>query len=196
MTYSMIEPPFELNFREMSKQELNAYREWFHAVIPGRTAELAKAVNDTPGFESWKPDLSPDSLAPLGEWFRGEVETRQRTDLEMGEIKSRLTFPIDVPNAELTNRAFSVAMDIGMYFGQVIIKNLRGTRWDDAQDRRKAPLKNPKFADYGQPVIMGFGTDSLNPVGIMVTVAYAIADKKQEDLRALFDVWSSFITTR
>ena len=55
-----------------------------------------------------------------------------------------------------------------MYFGQVIIKNLPGTGWDQ-------PLKNKKLADYGQPVIAGFGTVSLNPVRVMVTTAYGIA---------------------
>jgi hypothetical protein len=103
----------------------------------------------------------------------------------MDEIKSRLTFSIDVPTEELTNRTFSLAMDIGMYFGQVILQNLPGTRWDQ-------PLKNPKFADYGQPVIIGFGRVPLNPVRIAVTLAYAFAAKEQsgERLHALFDVWS------
>jgi hypothetical protein len=76
-------------------------------------------------------------------------------------------------------------MDVGMYFGQTIVKNLPGTRWDQ-------PVKNSKFADYGQPVIMGFGTVPLNPVRIAVTLAYAFAAKEQtgDRLRALFDVWS------
>jgi hypothetical protein len=185
MAYSIIQPPFELKFREMPKEDLIAYREWFHAVMPERMAELTKAVKGTAGFEDWDADLTPDSLGPLGEWFRVEVETRKRTDAEMGELKSRLTFPIDVPNEELTNRTFSLAMDIGMYFGQVILKNLPGTRWDQ-------PVRNPKFADYGQPVIMGFGTVPLNPVRIAVTLAYAFAAKEQsgDRLRALYNVWS------
>jgi hypothetical protein len=185
MNYTIIQPPFDLNFPEMSKKDLVAYREWFHSVIPERTSELGNAVKGTAGFESWDPDLTPDSLAVLGEWFRREVETRRRSDVEMAELKSRLTFPIDVPNEELTNRTFSLAMDVGMYFGQTILKNLSGTRWDQ-------PMKNKKFADYGQPVIMGFGTVPLNPVRIAVNLAYAFAAKEQsgDRLRALFDVWS------
>jgi hypothetical protein len=185
MTYSIIQPPFDLKFREMSKKELLAYREWFHSVMPERTAELVKAVKGTAGFENWNPDLTPASLAPLGDWFRREVECRKRTDVEIGEIKSRLTFPIDIPEEELTNKSFSLAIDIGMYFGQVILKNLANTRWDQ-------PLKNKAFADYGQPVIMGFGTVPLNPVRIAVTLAYALAAKDQsgDRLRALFDIWS------
>jgi hypothetical protein len=76
-------------------------------------------------------------------------------------------------------------MDIGMYFGQVVLKNLAGTRWDQSP-------KNPRFVDYGQPVIMGFGIVSLNPVRIAVTLAYAFAAQERlgERLRELFDVWS------
>jgi hypothetical protein len=185
MDYAIIQPPFALKFREMPKKELQAYREWFHSVMPERLAELTKAVKSTPGLQSWEPDLSPNSLGPLGGWYRDQVETRKRTAKEIGEIESRLTFPIDIPNEELTNKSFSLAMDIGMYFGQTVVKNLPGTHWDQ-------PVKNPKFADYGQPVIMGFGTVPLNPVRIAVTLAYAFAAKEQsgDRLRALFDFWS------
>jgi hypothetical protein len=74
-------------------------------------------------------------------------------------------------------------MDIGMYFAQVVLKSLPGTQWDQ-------PLGNKKFADYGQPVIMGFGTIPLNPVRVMVTTAYAISRRKPADLRGLYDTWA------
>lgn len=185
MAYTIIQPPFELKFREKSKKDLVAYRQWFHAVMPERIAELTKAVRSTAGSRNWEADLTPDSLGPLGEWFRGQVETRKRTDAEMGEIRSRLTFPIDVPGEELTSSSFSLAMDIGMYLGQVILRNLPGARWDQ-------PLKNSKFVDYGQPVIMGLGTVPLNPIRIAVTLAYAFAAREQagDRLRELYDVWA------
>lgn len=185
MPYTIVQPPFTLKFRDMPKTELAAYRAWFHGVLEERIAELSKAVKGTPGFEGWAADGSPESLGQLGEWFAGHVETRKRTDEELGEIKLRLTFPIDIPNEELTNRSFSLAMDIGMYFGRVVLTNIPGTKWDQ-------PLKNKNFADYGQPVIMGFGTVPLNPVRIAVNLAYAFAAKEQPGtrLQALYEVWS------
>jgi hypothetical protein len=186
MHYEIIQPPFELKFREMPKKQLEAYREWFHTIMPDRLAALATAVKDTPRFQSWASDLSPDSLGPLGDWFSQQVETRPRSLKEKEEIESRLTFPIDVPNEELTVRTFSLAMDIGMYFGRVVLTNLPGTRWDQ-------PLKNLKFVDYGQPVIMGFGTVPLNPVRIVLMLAYAFAAKEQsgDRLRALYEIWAA-----
>jgi len=186
MSYAIIRPPFPLKFREMSKKDLVTYRDWFHAVMPERLQELTRAVNSTPEFEGWRADYTPASLDLLGEWFRRQVETRPRSAAELEKIRASLTFPIDIPNEELTERSFSLAADVGMYFGQVIIQNLPGTGWDQA-------LKNRKMVDYGQPVIVGFGPMSLNPVGIAVTLAYGFAAKAQPGgrLRALFDVWSS-----
>lgn len=186
MPYSIVQPPFTLRFRDMPKRELEAYGEWFHSVMPERIQQLRALVRETPTFKGWEADMTPDSLGPLGAWFLEHVETRTRTTEEIAEVTSRLAFPMDVPEEELTNRSFSLAMDIGMYLGGVVLRSLPGTTW--AQ-----PLKNKDFADYGQPVILGFGSIPLNPVRIAVTLAYAFAAKEQPGtrLRALFDWWAA-----
>lgn len=183
MTYSTIQPPFTLRFREMPKKVLDAYRTWFHEVIPQRLAELTKAVRNTAGYESWEPDFRPESLDMLGQWFEGQVATRKKSTEEVEETRSNLTFPVEIPEDELTNRSLSLAMDIGMYLAQVILKNLPGTYWSQS-------LGNKKFADYGQPVIMGFGAVPLNPVRVMVTTAYAISQSNPAHLRELYDTWA------
>ena len=182
MTYAIIQPPFTLEFNKMSKKELEAYRIWFHKIMPERLTELTNAVKGTPGYENWKPFLTPESLVVLGRWFEGQVKTRKRTFEEMEEIRSKLTFPIDISENELTNRTFSLAVDIGMYFAQVILKNVPGSRWDQI-------LKDKRYADYGQPVIVGSGMVPLNPVRVIVTTAYAISGKKPAGLRELYDIW-------
>lgn len=183
MPYSTIQPPFTLQFRDMAKKDLIAYAAWFHESVPGRIAELAKAVTSTAGYESWEPNATPESLEGLGRWFEGQVETRNKEGEEIEEAREKLAFPIDVPEDELTNRTFSLAMDIGMYFAQVVLRNLLGTKWDQ-------PLGSKIFADYGQPVLMGFGTVPLNPVRVMVTTAYAISRKKPANLPGLYDTWA------
>lgn len=150
MTYAVAQPPFTLKFREMSKDELEAYFAWFHEVTPQRVEELSKAVTGSHGFEDWAPDSSPNSLGALGRWFATQVELRARSAVEIGGLLRKAGPPFEVPPEDLTNRTFSLAMDIGMYFGQVILANVPGTEW--AQ-----PLKDKKHADYGQPVIRGFG---------------------------------------
>lgn len=183
MNYSTIQPPFTLRFFDMTKEELIAYAVWFHDSVPGRIAELTSTVKGTPGYERWEPNLTPESLEGLGRWFESQVETRKRSDEEMEAMRAKLTFPIDIPDDQLMNRTFSLVMDVGMYFGQVVLKNLPGTRWDQS-------LRNKRFADYGQPVIMGFGTVPLNPVRVIVTNAYKAAKKERVDLRRLYDTWA------
>lgn len=88
--YAVIQPPFTLRFWEMSREELGAYYRWFFEVLPNRIAELTRAVRDSPGFESWQPDRTPDSLNGLGEWFLTQVTSRTRTPEEQREIESGL----------------------------------------------------------------------------------------------------------
>lgn len=183
MSYAIIDPPFTLRFREMSKPELKAYYAWFMQTLPVRVAQLEVTVRELQ--PSWRADCSPQSLEALGEWFVSQVVIRPRTNDEVAELRSKLVIPIEVPGEELTDRTFSLAMDIGMYFGNVILASLPGTTWNQ-------PLVNEKFADYGQPVIMGFGNVPLNPVRIIVSAAYGIAHKERGGgrVRELFDAWA------
>ena len=176
MPYAIIHPPIPLKFRERSRKELEAYRIWFHQVRAGRIAELTRAVKSTAGYERWEPDATPASLDVLGSWLEGQVETRRKTAEEVEGIRAKLRFPIDIPEDQLTDRTFSLAMDIGMYFAEVILKNVPGTRWDQ-------PLKGRNVADYGQPVIMGLGMVPLNPVSVVLTTAYRVSDNERARLR-------------
>jgi hypothetical protein len=188
MSYAIIQPPFTLKFREMSKKELKDYFDWFQKILPQRLDELTKAVREVPGFDGWQPDLSPASLELLGDWFASQVEIRPRTQDEIEEIESRSVHPIEIPSEELTNRTFSLAMDIGMYLSQVFLTCYPSLRWEQ-------PFGSKRFVDYGQPVLAGFGAAPFNPVYMMVTFAYGVASKKKsgKGLREIYDIWSKLI---
>lgn len=188
MPYTTLQPPFTLNLGEMSNREIKDYSRWFFESLPLRKAQLTEAVAQTPGFESWQPNESPSSLNMLGDWFATQIETRPRTHEERQAITSRAAFPIEINNEELTNRTLSIAMDVGIYFAQVLQKNYPALRWEQ-------PLSDKKFADYGHPVLVGFGLVPLNPLRITTTLAYGLASKKQtgKRLRELYDYWSKQI---
>lgn len=185
MAYATIQPPFTLKFREMSGQELKDYFRWFIDAIPERIEELAKAVKQAPGFENWQPDGAPSSLLSLGDWYASQVETRPRSTEELQAIKGRSTIGLEASATELTNRTFSLAMDVGMYLATVLQGQYPHLKWQQ-------PLDDKKFADYGQPVLVGFGAVPLNPVRILITLSYGIASKKQTGsrLRELYSYWS------
>lgn len=189
MNYSIIQPPFTLVFREMSKKELKDYNDWFHKIMPERIQILTLAIKSTPGYENWEANSSPESLEPLGEWFFSQVETRPRTSEEIEAIQKRSKFPINIPGEDLTNKTFSLAMDIGMYVSQVLLKKHPTLEWSQ-------PFGNKKFVDYGQPILSGFGKMTFNPVRIAVTLAYSFSDKSKTGgrLRELFDICSNMVS--
>jgi hypothetical protein len=195
MTYKVIQPPFTLKFRQMSKKELTDYFQWFLGIMPDRINELSRAVRLTPGFEAWRPDKTPASLDALGHWLADHVETRQRTEEELRELNEKINggspYPIDISGKELTNKTFSLAMDTGMYLSQVFLQNHPLLRWTQE-------FGNKQYVDYGQPVLVEFNCGPLNPVWIMVTLASGLADKTRDGrrLRELYDYWENQIHSK
>jgi hypothetical protein len=185
MIYSIIQPPFTLKFRDMSADELDGYRRWFLEAIPSRVSELQSAVNSSSGLNDWRPDHSVASIEALGFWLSRQVEARPRTAEEIDQIKARTAFNFDVFEVELTNRTFSLAMDAGIYFGETLRHNYSHLEWHQ-------PLKDKKFADFGQIVLLGFGRAILNPVRILVTFCYGTASGKVtgKRLSEVYGYWS------
>lgn len=184
MPYSIIQPPFTLKFTEMTKKELKDYYSWFQNILPLRLEKLITSVKETRSFESWHADFSPESLYLLGDWLASKIETRLRSKDEIKDIKKSSLFPIDIPTEELTNETFSIAMDVGMYLGEVFLKNHPTLSWDQ-------PFGNKKFVDYGQPVITGLGSIPFNPVRMIVTLSYSLVSgvENGKSLRELYDIW-------
>ncbi|MBI1927843.1 hypothetical protein HYR99_26840 [Candidatus Poribacteria bacterium] len=192
--YKVISPPFTLNFKRTSKTELKAYYNWYLSLIPERIKILRDAVQTTPGYEKWEADFSPASLDPLGKWFSEQIKTRKRTRQEKEEIYSNSPAwfrDVEISDFELANQTFSLAIDMGMYLSQVFLKNMPGLQWLHFVKGRKDDI------NYGQPVLEGFGGDYFNPVHMLVTLAYGLADKTYDGrrLRGLYEIWKNLATS-
>jgi hypothetical protein len=188
MSYETIQPPFTLEFTKMSKDELRQYDKWFRAQIPVRIGQLAAAVKATPGFSSWVADFTPESLIGLGEWLALEVETRPRTKAEIRELARENPFPSDIPKATLTNRSYSLAVDTGMYFGEVLLRSNPSLKWQQVLD-------NKRNVNYGQPVLVGRGRVPLDPVRIALTLEFGLVDHtvSAARLRELYEIWTDML---
>jgi len=173
----------------MSKGELSDYARWFHGIADERMSELAAAVRATPGCESWVATFKPESLQSLGEWFANSIETRPRTPDELAELKLRGDLLLSGYDVDLTNRSFSLAVDVGIYLARTFERAYPHLVWKQFLDDRR-------FADYGQPVLTGFGQVPLNPVRIAVTLAYGLASGKRTGnrLREIYDYWSNRVS--
>ena len=191
--YPIIAPPFTLEFREMSKKELKAYCNWFIDQIPLRVAILERTVKNTPGFEDWEMNYLPTSLDKLGEWFALQAEKRERTEDEIQEAYNKLSGPFKdihmISKWELTNKTYSIAIDIGMYVSQVFLKTFPSLEWQFTLKGRKDHI------DYGQPVLAGFGKMAFNPPQIMIVLAHGLVNKKRNKyrLRELYETWKKYI---
>jgi hypothetical protein len=138
----------------------------------------------TQGFERWRANETPDSLNTLGEWLATQVETRALTTEESAqavkEMPPQFKGILPIEPWELTNRSYSLAMDVGMYLGQVMLSKYPSRlRWD--QD-----LRDKRDADCGQVLIVGTGVVSMNTVGFLVGMAKNfIRQKGKRDLRSV-----------
>jgi len=185
MIYTTLQLPFKVDFDTMSKKDFISYGQWFHSVMPDRIDELRIAVNSTPNFEDWKPDFSPDSLVQLGVWLKRVACNRKLTEEELDKLRVNLPSYITPKDEDLSFQTISLSVDIGMYFGEVMRKNVAGLRWDQIFGSRK-------FARFGRPVIAGVGKIVLDPVIVVANVASALIDGRNSPqlLRELFDRWS------
>jgi hypothetical protein len=183
-SYDLLTPPFNPDFIGMPRDELARYRDWFLAVIPERVAQLERVVRATAGFEAWTADGTPGSLSALGQWFATQVSTRPLGADELKAMEKRLSYPIEISPEDLDHRTLSLAVDIGIYFSQVLMRNVAGLRWEqDLTDKRNA--------DYGRLVVVGSGRVPLNPVAIMITLAYGFVRKSKtaDRLAELYPIW-------
>lgn len=183
--YEVIQLPLPLNRLDaVARPELESFGRWFVDVIPSRISMIEAAVRATEGHESWRAALDPPSLRTLGLWFEGKVAARPKSEEELREAKAQLAFSVDVPEQQLTNETLSMAIDIGMYLGETVVRNADAARWQQS-------LTSRTMADYGRMVVVGLALP-MDPVRILTTVAYGIVRRaKPANLLKLYESWTS-----
>jgi hypothetical protein len=165
-------------YRRLSLPELGNYYDWFLGSRQERMTALNWAILESSTLRDWNPDLSTDSVASAGQWFATQVEVRPRTIQEIKILRDTFLPGVGVSDFELTDRTFSLAFDLGVYFGESLRSAYPHLQW-------KQVLDDKLYVDYGQPVLGGFGRVPLNPFRIAVTFAYGVAGKKQRGDRFL-----------
>jgi hypothetical protein len=169
----------------MSKEEIHAYYIWFRQITPERISLLENAVIRTRGYHDWRADYSPVSLSPLGTWFVGEVATRPRAAKEKDELCAGgpAWFGLAaVEDWELTDKTFSLCLDIGMYLGEVLVRNIPEVNW------RLISTGSKRYVDYGRPVIGPFKICDFDPVRNVIIMAqrHAAQSYKEGTLESVY----------
>ena len=89
-------------------------------------------------------------------------------------------------DCDITIKTRSLAVDIGIYFGEVFIKNHEGLKWEQYFSRSKYDM------NIEHMVIKGFGKDALNSsIWVIYILASGLAKKTKKGTRLyeLYNVW-------
>jgi len=175
----------ETRFSEMGRQELLEFYAQFFLNLPYCIEELMCLVKGTSGYDRWSADESPRSLEMLGAWFAERCRAGARfTD----DVQGR--HALDVSKFDdgrlLTREIRTLSLYVGMYYGEVAVKNDVNLRWEQR-------FGSKKLADYGQPLVMGGTAVPLNPVRVAHSMACGFINgtKTGCDLLGAYEYWAS-----
>lgn len=120
-------------FFELTPKQAKEYFLWYTSEIPNRIALLWEYIKqERPEAEPF--DYSPESLIPLWEWYETKIE---QVPMTAKEIESRVRmFPkyleseIQKNTKKFTDETLSLALDISIYLGEVVVKNHPHLRWN------------------------------------------------------------------
>lgn len=120
-------------FFELTPKQAKEYFLWYKSEIPNRIALLWEYMKqERPEAESF--DYSPESLIPLWEWYETKIE---QVPMTAKEVESRVRiFPkyleseIRKNTKKFTDKTLSLALDISIYLGEVVVKNHPHLRWN------------------------------------------------------------------
>lgn len=194
MNYDLAEPPTTMDFGSMTDADAKGFLDWFAFQSKPRVELLTDFVRATPGFENWIPDHTPQSLLPLGEWFKAHVKSRPRSIKEskaLAESVPDWLRNVKLPDWDLDTQSISLTLDIGMYLCQCLLANLKGLGW-------YLETKQKRDADYHLPVLEGFGPMRFNPIRIVQNVAYSFVEdsKPSSELNRIYQFWASKAVTK
>lgn len=196
-TYQLIELPKFSSYFTATKDEAVAYFDWLIHEIPVRIRLLEKAVNsENIGADKWVADFSRNSLSELGEWYYNQVDIQtpssefiaayEKRNQFAGVLSSRLSC---IPSSV----TLSLAVDIGLYFGGILIRNSNRLQW--------AFLDDKNDIDHNQAVVTGFQSNEgfsfhCNPVGLIHTLALQFIDRREPPTRLLdiYDFWHQLVS--
>ena len=129
MSYQLVQVPLARPFDEADAAELRAYAKWVKEIMPERIAALESAVRETPGFDSWRADGTPESLRRLGSWFADRVTTRPPTDEELADfLRPGILTAETAPKSVLDHRTLSYVFDVALYLARVFMSENAGVR--------------------------------------------------------------------
>ena len=171
-------------FFELTPKQAKEYFKWYMEEIPHRLTLLWNRIQqDCPALEPF--DYSPESLHFIWEWYEPKI---QRVPMTAKEIESRVrVFPkyleseIRKNTQKFTDETLSLALDVSIYLGEVIVKNHPHLRWN----YRTRPKRE---INVYRPVIDGLN-DKTTMAPSRSLFVLMIESTKEQNKNRLYDLY-------
>lgn len=176
----------------MSKREADHFFKWFLENRKNRIQVLVDHYESTGGGSPKDLDLTTESLNLLWNWFVPRIVQVKKTSEELAEENEQLPWWIKTESSEneykLSRETEIMIMDIGLYFGEVLIQQFVQLKWGIIYKPRN-------FVDVNRPIIVGFNKNmTLNPVRVVNTCTSKAAKGIQSnDLYSLYQIWAEYV---
>lgn len=195
--YEILAPPLSKNVHSLNDAEAKAHFEWFISKLDERTEYLRQ-------FTKINLDYSPESLVSLWAWFLKNARWEKTQDKRLREIENQLIAaksPLIKEILEDSKYQFTLVTeymirDIGMYFGQVFVKNYPTIYWGyEKGPKRYAFANHPALYGFPNEVYPERAGVPLEPIHIVRVRALRLIEDvtRKHDLLDLYRVWEDKI---
>jgi hypothetical protein len=174
-------------FQDFNKEEAKAYLEWFLNKKEERKVILSETVKDY-----FILDYSINSLKGVYYFVKDNVNYKIRSVEEVNRVTEEIKMKgVVVPQKDLDEKTISICFDMGVYFGEVLIRNNNNLKWDYCI----SPKNN---VNYGQPIVKGNNKMELNPRRVFENIGYSLIDYKpisENRIIELYHIWLKSLYT-
>lgn len=168
MSYPEIKVPDHIvqDTIRMGLADVQNYFNWFMSIKDERLKLFYQQV-----FGSQKVELSLNKLQAIYYYFRNNVVVKSRSLEEIEEERVKLPKQLrrvhKVPDYEIIEPTFSMIVDAGIYFGELLRNEVPGVYWTTE--------KNKRMAHYGKPILVkkDVRTDA-DPASVFYTMVLKI----------------------
>lgn len=162
--YKKVEIPefsVDKSFANFSKKEAGEYFKWFEGIKADRLEYLVSEVSKD--YSSLVLDYSRGSILGLTKWILSKIELEPVSEKELKQFEDNLQKTplladvISSPTKTLSQDFISIAFDVGLYFGETVVKSSNNHKWGYS-------LKPKSYIHYAQPIVIAdHPSDNINP---------------------------------
>lgn len=187
--YPLVNFPYNLRTIDrtiLTDDNLKNYYQWFVGIRLERLGVLNKVV-----FNREEINFDKKELTALQYFLQDSITTNEKTEdiikKEYNQLPKKLRKAHKIKPYQFVEPTYSIAFDVSIYFGELILMNIKKTEWNLET--------NPKMAQFGYPCIKkpSLKRVKLVPYWIVMTLVTQIFEKRatEERLFELYQTWEN-----